>query len=175
MGPHGCPPSSSRLRLVVSSWMDLLDRVKRSTPDFFERIVLQLLLAMGYGGTLTDAGEQVGRSGDDGVDGVIKEDKLGLDVVHLQAKRWVDKPVSRPHVQSFAGSLEGQRSRKGVFITTSYFTSDAKEYVRRIEKRIVLIDGQELAKLMIDHGVGVTEVRSFSLLRLNETYFEDEA
>lgn len=154
---------------------DLLDRVKRSTPDFFERIVLELLLAMGYGGTLTDAGEQLGRTGDDGVDGVIKEDKLGLEAVHLQAKRWVDKPVSRPDVQSFAGSLEGQRSRKGVFITTSYFTSDAKDYVRRIEKRIVLIDGQELAKLMIDHGVGVTEVRSFSLLRLNETYFEDEA
>jgi len=154
---------------------DLLDRVKRSSPDFFERIVLQLLLAMGYGGSLADAGQQLGRTGDDGVDGVIKEDKLGLEVVHLQAKRWTDAPVRRPDVQSFAGSLEGQRSRKGVFITTSYFTSDAREYVSRIEKRIVLIDGTELSKLMIEHGVGVTEIRSLSLLRLNETYFEEEA
>lgn len=154
---------------------DLLDRVKASSPDFFERIVLQLLLGMGYGGSLADAGQQLGRTGDDGVDGVIKEDPLGLDVVHLQAKRWIDKPVSRPDVQSFAGSLEGQRSRKGVFITTSKFTADAKEFVHRIDKRIVLIDGQELARLMIDHGVGVTEVRSFSLLRINDAYFEEEA
>lgn len=166
---------AAELVLRAALERDLLDRVKLSTPDFFERIVLQLLLAMDYGGTLTDAGQQVGRTGDDGIDGVIKEDKLGLDVVHLQAKRWVDKPVSRPDVQSFAGSLEGQRSRKGVFITTSYFTSDAKEYVNRIEKKIVLIDGRELAKLMIDHGVGVTEVRSFSLLRINDAYFEEEA
>lgn len=155
--------------------LDLLDRVKRSSPDFFERVVLQLLLAMGYGGSLADAGQQLGRTGDDGVDGVIKEDKLGLEVVHLQAKRWADAPVRRPDVQSFAGSLEGQRSRKGVFITTSYFTADAREYVNRIEKRIVLIDGPELAKLMIEHGVGVTEVRTVRLLRINETYFEDEA
>ena len=124
---------------------------------------------------LADAGQQLGRTGDDGVDGVIKEDPLGLDVVHLQAKRWIDKPVSRPDVQSFAGSLEGQRSRKGVFITTSKFTADAREFVHRIDKRIVLIDGQELAQLMIDHGVGVTEVRSFSLLRINDAYFEEEA
>jgi restriction system protein len=154
---------------------DLLDRVKTASPTFFERIVLQLLVAMGYGGSLTDAAEHLGRSGDDGVDGVINEDRLGLDVVHVQAKRWAEAPVRRPDVQSFAGSLEGQRSRKGVFITTSHFTRDALEYVSRIEKRIVLIDGEELARLMIDHRVGVSELRTYSVLRLDDTYFDESS
>jgi restriction system protein len=152
---------------------ELLDRVKSTTPEFFERIVLRLLVAMGYGGSLADASEHLGRSGDDGVDGVINEDPLGLDVVHVQAKRWADAPVRRPDVQSFAGSLEGQRSRKGVFITTSYFTTDARQYVERIEKRIVLIDGSELVRLMIEHNVGVEEVHKYQLLRLDESFFDE--
>ncbi len=152
---------------------ELLQRVKHASPAFFEQIVLRLLVAMGYGGSLSDAAEHLGRSGDDGVDGVINEDKLGLDVVHVQAKRWADSPVRRPDVQSFAGSLEGQRSRKGVFITTSHFTSDARQYVGRIEKRIVLIDGAELVRLMIEHGVGVEEVHSYHVLRLDETFFDE--
>jgi restriction system protein len=152
---------------------DLLERVKASSPEFFERIVLHLLVAMGYGGSLVDAAEHLGRSGDDGVDGVINEDRLGLDVVHVQAKRWAESPVRRPDVQAFTGSLEGQRSRKGVLITTSHFTRDALEYVDRIEKRIVLIDGEELARLMIDHRVGVSELRAYSVLRLDEAFFEE--
>lgn len=152
---------------------EILDRVKQVTPAFFERVVLNLLTAMGYGGSVSEAAAHLGRSGDDGVDGVIKEDKLGLDVVYVQAKRWADQPVRRPDVQAFAGSLEGQRARKGVFITTSHFTADAKEYVGRIEKRIVLIDGNELARLMIEYGVGVTEVKTYSLLRMDEAFFDE--
>lgn len=162
--------ADTRLRDALE--IEVLDRVKHGSPTFFEHVVLQLLTAMGYGGSVADAAAHLGRSGDDGVDGVINEDKLGLDSVYVQAKRYIDHPVRRPEVQSFAGSLEGQRARKGVFITTSRFTNDAIEYTGRIEKRIVLIDGEELARLMIDHGVGVTTLRSYSLLRLDETFFE---
>lgn len=153
--------------------VELLDRVKQVSPAFFEQIVLKLLTAMGYGGSAAEAAEHLGRGGDEGVDGVINEDKLGLDVVYVQAKRYMDQTVGRPDIQAFAGSLEGQRARKGVFITTSHFSSDAKSFAQRIEKRIVLIDGKELARLMTDHGVGVTEVRRYSLLRLDETFFEE--
>lgn len=153
--------------------IELLDRIKQVTPTFFEQIVLKLLTAMGYGGSVEEAAAHLGRGGDDGVDGVINEDKLGLDVVYVQAKRYQDQTVGRPAVQGFAGSLEGQRARKGVFITTSQFSPEAREFVKRIEKRIVLIDGQELARLMIEHNVGVTEVRRYSLLRLDETFFEE--
>jgi restriction system protein len=152
---------------------EILERVKDASPEFFERVVLRLLVAMGYGGSLADAAQHLGRSGDDGVDGVINEDRLGLEVVHVQAKRWKDAPVRRPDVQSFAGSLEGQRSRKGVFITTSHFTKDALEYVQRIEKRIVLIDGDELARLMVEHSVGVTAVATYPVFRVDETFFEE--
>lgn len=153
--------------------IELLDRIKQVTPTFFEQIVLKLLTAMGYGGSVEEAAAHLGRGGDEGVDGVINEDKLGLDVVYVQAKRYQDQTVGRPAVQGFAGSLEGQRARKGVFITTSQFSPEAREFVKRIEKRIVLIDGQELARLMTEHGVGVTEVRRYSLLRLDETFFEE--
>ncbi len=128
---------------------------------------------MGYGGSRKDAGQAVGQSGDDGIDGIIKEDKLGLDVVYLQAKRW-QATVGRPVVQAFAGSLEGQRARKGVLITTSQFSQEAKDYVSRIEKKIILIGGQELAQLMIDHGVGVTEVRTYSVRKMDLDYFGEE-
>ncbi|MBN1756852.1 MAG: restriction endonuclease [Chitinispirillaceae bacterium] len=130
--------------------LDLLDRVKLSPPKFFEGLVVDLLLKMGYGGSREDAGKTVGRSGDGGIDGVINEDRLGLDVVCIQAKRW-ENSVGRPIVQAFAGSLEGVRAKKGVLITTSDFTKDAMEYVRQIEKRIVLVDGKTLASLMVDN------------------------
>jgi restriction system protein len=143
----------SYLRLRRELADELLQTIRTSTPAFFERLVVDVLVAMGYGGSLKDAGEAVGRSGDDGVDGIIKEDRLGLDVVYIQAKRWAGV-VGRPEIQAFAGSLEGHRARKGVFITTSQFTKDANDYVTRIEKKIVLIDGEQLAQLMMDFGVG---------------------
>jgi restriction system protein len=152
---------------------DLLEQIKISSPQFFEHLVLDLLVAMGYGGSRRDAAEAVGRSGDGGIDGIIKEDKLGLDVVYIQAKRW-NNPVGRPEVQGFAGSLEGVRARKGVFITTSRFSQEAREYVTRIEKRIVLIDGEELAQHMIDYGLGVSVVETYVIKRLDLDYFNEE-
>jgi restriction system protein len=151
---------------------DLLDRIKTCSPKFFETLVVDLLVAIGYGGSRKDAGQAVGRSGDDGIDGIIKEDKLGLDVVYIQAKRW-EATVGRPAVQEFAGSLEGHRARKGVLITTSRFSQDAKAYVGRIEKKIVLIDGEQLTQLMIDHRIGVTEVSSYVVSRVDSDYFEE--
>jgi restriction system protein len=151
---------------------DVLDAVKKASPVFFEELVVDLLVGMGYGGSIADAGKAVGKSGDGGIDGIIKEDKLGLDVVYVQAKRW-NSAIGRPVVQAFAGSLEGVRARKGVLITTSYFSQDALEYVQKIEKRIVLIDGKQLADLMIDHDIGVTAVQSYKLKRLDSDYFEE--
>lgn len=152
---------------------ELLDRVKQSSPRFFEILVVDLLVAMGYGGSRRDAGQAIGRSGDSGIDGIIKEDKLGLDVIYIQAKRW-EETVSRPTVQAFAGSLEGHRARKGVLITTSQFSSQAKDYVERIEKKIILIDGEQLTQLMIDHNVGVASVTSYVVKRIDLDYFGDE-
>lgn len=152
---------------------ELLARVRSVTPGFFEKLVVDLLVSMGYGGSRQDAGAAIGRSGDEGIDGIIKEDRLGLDIVCVQAKRWATS-VGRPEVQAFAGSLEGQRARKGVFITTSTFTRDAREYVKTIEKRIVLIDGVELADLMIDHGVGVGDLAIYTVKHIDEDYFESD-
>jgi restriction system protein len=150
---------------------DILEAVKTASPSFFEELVIDLLVAMGYGGSVEDAGRAVGKSGDGGIDGIIKEDKLGLDVVYVQAKRWSNS-VGRPIVQAFAGSLEGVRARKGVLITTSYFSQDALEYVQKIEKRIVLIDGKQLADLMIDHDIGVNVIQTYKIKRLDSDYFE---
>ncbi len=125
---------------------DLLDRIKGNSPRFFEKAVVDLLLAMGYGGSRIDAGEIVGKSGDGGIDGIIKEDKLGLDAIYVQAKRWTNT-VGRPTLQEFAGSLVGRKARKGVIITTSQFSSEAKDYVDRLDMKIVLIDGEQLAQL----------------------------
>ena len=152
---------------------ELLKRIKSGSPLFFEHLVVELLVAMGYGGSRKDAGEAVGGSGDGGVDGIIKEDRLGLDAIYLQAKRW-EGTVGRQVVQAFAGSLEGHRARKGVLITTSQFSPDALDYVTRIEKKIVLIDGEKLAELMIDFGVGVTIDVSYEIKRLDADYFEEE-
>ena len=151
----------------------LLSTIKDCSNRFFEELVLDLLVAMGYGGSRKDAAEHLGRSGDDGIDGVIKEDKLGLDSIYIQAKKW-ENSVGRPVVQAFAGSLEGQRARKGVFITTSYFTEDAKKYVDRIEKRIVLIDGKQLTQLMIDYGIGVSEKQVLVVKDIDEDYFSQD-
>jgi restriction system protein len=152
---------------------DLLERVKGSSPRFFERVVVDLLLAMGYGGSGIDAGKIVGKSGDGGIDGIIKEDKLGLDAIYVQAKRWAGT-VGRPTVQEFAGSLAGQKARKGVLITTSQFSAEATEYVERLEMKIVLIDGERLAQLMIDHGVGVADKQIYAVKRIDEDYFVEE-
>jgi restriction system protein len=152
---------------------DLLERVKAASPTFFERLVVQLLVAMGYGGSMEDAGRAIGRSGDEGIDGIIKEDRLGLDVIYLQAKRW-ERTIGRPDIQQFAGALQGQRARKGVFITTSAFSGEARDYAGRIDTRIILIDGTELAKLMITHGVGVTPVAVYELKRVDSDFFAEE-
>jgi restriction system protein len=161
-----------RVRTAIEA--ELLEQVKTATPPFFERLVVELLVAMGYGGSLKDAGEAIGRSGDEGIDGIIKEDRLGLDRILIQAKRWTTNSVGRPDVQSFAGSLEGARGRKGIFITTSSFTPDARAYVERIEKRIVLIDGEQLVSLMHDHDVGVTNTASYHVKRVDSDYFTEE-
>ena len=141
-----------------------------NSPTFFEELVIDLLVEMGYGGSREDAAEAVGRSGDGGIDGIINEDRLGLDVVYVQAKRW-EANVSRPELQKFAGALQGQRARKGIFITTSDFSRDAREYVNNIDSKIVLIDGYQLAEYMIDHNVGVSVVKSYELKRVDLDYF----
>jgi len=151
---------------------EVLDHLKSCSPRFFERVVVNLLVAMGYGGSRRDAGQAVGQTGDGGIDGIIKEDKLGLDAIYLQAKRW-EGTVGRPVVQGFSGSLDGAKARKGVLITTSQFSQDARDYVRHIEKKIVLIDGKELAQLMIDYGLGVAEVASYAVKRLDADYFDE--
>ncbi len=153
--------------------VELLQTIKSCSPAFFERLVIDLLVKMGYGGTRKDAGQAIGKSGDGGIDGIIKEDRLGFDVVYVQAKRW-DNVVSRPEIQKFAGALQGQRAKKGVFITTSSFTRDARDYVSMIESKIVLIDGDLLAQLMIDFNIGVTAVASYELKRVDSDYFTEE-
>ncbi len=152
---------------------ELLQTIKGCSPAFFERLMIELLVKMGYGGTRKDAGEAIGRSGDGGIDGIIKEDRLGLDIVYIQAKRWHSN-VGRPEIQKFAGALQGQRARKGIFITTSDFTQAARDYVSRIDSKIVLIDGDTLAQLMIDYNIGVTAVASYELKRVDSDYFTEE-
>jgi restriction system protein len=152
---------------------ELLDQIKAASPSFFERLVIDLLVAMGYGGSRQDAGRAIGKSGDEGIDGMIKEDKLGLDVVYVQAKRW-ENVVGRPEIQKFAGALQGQRASKGVFITTSNFSRDAEDYANMISSKIVLIDGERLTSLMVDHNVGVTPMGNYEVKKLDADYFEGE-
>ena len=149
---------------------DLLAQIKQSPPSLFERLVVELLVKMGYGGSRQDAGRAIGKSGDEGIDGIIKEDKLGLDIIYIQAKRW-ENTVGRPEIQKFAGALQGQRARKGIFITTSDFSRDAIEYASRIESKIVLIDSKQLAQLLIDHNLGVTPVANYEIKRVDSDYF----
>lgn len=153
---------------------ELLGAVKKASPGFFEALVVKLLVAMGYGGSVEDAGKVIGKSGDAGIDGIINEDKLGLDVVYVQAKKWGGTVVGRPVVQAFAGSLEGRRARKGIIITTSTFSQEAHEYVQRIEKKIVLIDGKRLAELMVEHNVGVAVAKTYAVKKIDNDFFEEE-
>jgi restriction system protein len=152
---------------------EILEKVRQAPPIFFEELVVELLLKMGYGGSRKDAGSAIGRVGDGGIDGIIKEDKLGLDVIYIQAKRWAGT-VGRPEIQAFVGSLEGHRANKGVFITTSHFSPDAKDYVSRIGKKIVLIDGEQLSEMMMDHDVGVTTEDSYVVKKIDSDYFSEE-
>jgi restriction system protein len=163
--------TAQRLRKQLAA--DLLEKVRAVDPFFFEKLVLDLLVAMGYGGSRAEAARRTQRSGDEGIDGIINEDKLGLDVVCIQAKRW-GKTVGRPDVQMFSGSLDG-KSSKGVFITTSSFTADAREYARTsTSKKLILIDGDQLAQLMIEHDVGVATVATYVTKRVDSDYFDVE-
>ena len=152
---------------------ELLSHVSKNTPDFFEQLVVKLLVKIGYGGSIKDAGQAIGRSGDEGIDGIIKEDKLGLDVIYIQAKRW-QGAVGRPEVQKFVGALHGQRAKKGVFITTGAFTRDAEQYVATIDPKVVLIDGNRLVELMIDHNLGVSTVDSYEIKKIDSDFFLEE-
>lgn len=154
---------------------ELQERVATMLPAAFEQLVVDLLLAMGYGGPQENAGLAIGRGGDEGIDGVIREDRLGLETIYVQAKKWKGTgTVGRPEIQRFAGALQGQRGRKGVFITTSSFTRDARAYADSIPTTIVLVDGAQLAELMIDHGVGVTPVKRYEIRRVDSDYFTVE-
>ncbi len=148
-------------------------QLKGCSPAFFERLVVDVIVKLGYGGSRQDAGKALGRSGDEGIDGIIKEDKLGLDTIYIQAKRWAGV-VGRPEIQKFVGALTGQRSRKGIFITTSYFSADAKDYVTNIDTKIVLIDGEMLTRMMIDHNVGVSTAAVYSLKKIDHNYFSED-
>ncbi len=153
----------------------LLERIYEQTPDFFERLVLDVLLSMGYGGSGSAGTDLLGRSGDGGVDGVIREDELGLDLIYVQAKRWQDgNVVGRPEIQKFYGALHGQRATKGIFITTSAYSKEAQGFADNATPRVILVDGQQLAGLMIDHGVGVTVTQTYELHRIDLDYFAEE-
>jgi restriction system protein len=162
----------SYAKIKVGLASELLTRVKAASPQFFERLVVELLVKMGYGGSRSDAGQAIGRAGDEGIDGVISQDHLGLDVVYLQAKRW-DSTVGRPEIQKFVGALHGKRANKGVFITTGPFSSDAIAYVTQIDPKVVLIDGRKLAELMIDFGIGVTTLTTYYMRRVDSDYFDE--
>lgn len=153
--------------------MELLQRIKSCSPSFFEQLVIDVLVTMGYGGTRKDAGRAVGRSGDGGIDGIINEDRLGLGVIYVQAKRW-ESVVGRPEIQKFAGALQGQRAKKGIFITTSSFTREAREYASLIDTKIILLDGERLADLMISYNVGVNTQVIYELKKIDLDYFAEE-
>jgi restriction system protein len=162
------------LRSALAS--EVLDHVKEQSPEFFEQLVLDVLRAMGYGGSQEDAINHLGQSGDEGVDGVIREDELGLDLIYVQAKRW-ENPVGRPEIQKFFGALHGKQASKGVFITTSSFTSEAATYAENVTPRVILVDGKKLSRLMIDYGVGVATARKYEIKRIDLDYFtvDDDA
>jgi restriction system protein len=159
-----------QIRQALAS--EILDKVKKCSPQFFERLVILLLVKMGYGGSLKDAGQAVGKTGDGGIDGVIREDKLGLDNIYIQAKRWTDKPVGSPDIDQFAGALSKKKASKGIFITTSNFTKDALSSVKEYSSRIILIDGSQLAEYMIDHGVGVSVESTYEIKKMDSDFFE---
>jgi len=175
--PQGETPEELLQRAYESIRSDLagqiLEKIKSNSPPFFEKLVVDLMVAMGYGGSRADAGRSIGGSGDEGVDGIIKEDRLGLDVVYLQAKRW-EGTVGRPEVQKFVGALHGKRAKKGVFITTGKFSDDSKKYVETIDPKVILIDGRALAELMIDFSLGTTTSGTYEIKRIDSDYYAEE-
>ena len=152
---------------------EILERIKANSPVFFENLVVDLMVAMGYGGSRVDAGQSVGQSGDEGIDGIIKEDRLGLDVIYLQAKRW-EGTVGRPEIHKFVGALHGKRAKKGVFITTGKFSEEAHDYVKSIDPKVILIDGRGLANYMIDFNLGTSTGVTFEIKRIDSDYFTEE-
>jgi restriction system protein len=152
---------------------DLLNLVKSKSPKFFEKLVVELLVKMGYGGSIKDAQEVIGKTGDEGIDGIIKEDRLGLDVIYIQAKKW-ENAVGRDEIQKFVGALEGKKAKKGVFITTSTFTASAVDYAQQINTKVILIDKEQLAQFMIDYYVGVSTEMVYEIKKIDTDYFEEE-
>ncbi len=165
--------ASAYKQLRATLETEVISTVKDASPSFFERLVVDLLVKMGYGGSRQDAGKALGKSGDGGIDGIINEDRLGLDVIYIQAKRW-EGSVGRPEIQKFAGALQGKRARKGVFITTSFFTKEAIEYASLIESKIILINGVHLSRLMVEHNIGVSTVGQYEVKKLDSDYFDNE-
>lgn len=154
---------------------ELLDKIRNVSPSFFEKLVVALLVKMGYGGSIKDAGQAIGRTGDEGIDGIIKEDKLGLDVIYIQAKRWKENNViGRPEIQKFVGALAGQGAKKGVFITASSFTKEALDYNPMNDTKVIRIDGMKLANLMIEYNLGVAQLHCYELKKLDNDYFDEE-
>lgn len=151
---------------------DLLTNLKEVNPYRFEQVVIDLLFAMGYGGSRAEAAKVTKKTNDEGIDGIINEDRLGLDVIYVQAKRW-QSVVGRREIQSFVGALAGQQATKGVFITTSGFTQNAVDFARNVSQKVILIDGDRLADLMIEHDVGVSNVRNIAIKRIDTDYFEE--
>lgn len=154
---------------------EIIERVMQKSPEFFEKLIIDLLQAMGYGGSLEDAGSVTKKTSDEGIDGIIKEDKLGLDVIYIQVKRWsTDKFVGRPEIQKFVGALAGYGAKKGIFVTTSDFTKEAREYLPKTDTKIVLINGQMLANLMIEYNVGVSVDIKYEIKKIDNDYFDEE-
>lgn len=153
--------------------IELIEKVKQSPPEFFEKLVVDLLLSMGYGGSRKEAGQVTQYANDEGIDGIINEDRLGLDMIYIQAKRWTKYNIDRTEIQKFVGALQGKRAKKGVFITTTSFSEGAKQYANSIENRVVLIDGERLTELMIEHNVGVSTAQVYTLKKIDTDYFED--
>lgn len=160
-------------KIHASLQIEILNKLKSVHPSFFERIVVELLVKMGYGGSIQDAGKAIGKSGDEGIDGIIKEDKLGLDVIYVQAKRW-GSVVGRPELHKFVGALAGQGAKKGIFITTSNFTKEAELYTPKNETKIVLIDGEKLSQYMIEYNLGVSVQSNYEIKKIDSDYFDEE-
>lgn len=152
---------------------ELLHLIKNNTPEFFEKLVIYLIVSMGYGGSVKEAGKATRKTADEGIDGIIKEDRLGLETIYLQAKRW-EAVVGRPEIQKFVGALHGQRAKKGVFITTSRFSKEALDYVGQIDPKVVLLDGADLVQLMIDHGVGVSSAATYEVKKVDTDFFIED-
>jgi restriction system protein len=152
---------------------ELLQKVKESSPGFFEKLVIDLLVKMGYGGTRKDAAKVIGKSGDGGIDGIINEDRLGLDVIYVQAKKW-EATISRPEIQKFVGALEGQKAKKGIFITTSDFSEKAKDYISQINSKVILIDGEQLVDFMIENEIGVSKEVAYEIKKIDTDYFTED-